>query len=52
MDADFQGALNTLAAQAGRAYARELSGRKPSELSAEEKERLLASLQRRKPTGG
>jgi DNA primase len=49
VEADFQGALNTLAAQAGRAQARELSGRKPSELTPEEKARLLASLQRRKP---
>jgi len=49
VEADFQGALNTLSAQAGRAQARELSGRKPSELTPEEKTRLLASLQRRKP---
>ena len=48
VEADFQGALNTLSAQAGRAQARELSGRKPSELSVEEKGRLLAALQRRK----
>lgn len=49
VEADFQGALNTLAAQAGRAQARELSGRRPSELTPEEKARLLAALQRRKP---
>jgi len=49
VEADFQGALNTLSAQAGRAQARELSGRRPSELTPEEKVRLLASLQRRKP---
>jgi len=48
VEADFQGALNTLSAQAGRAQARELSGRKPSELTPEEKARLLAALQRRK----
>jgi DNA primase len=52
VEADFQGALNTLAAQAGRAEARELSARKPSELSPEEKTRLLASLRRRTPPGG
>ncbi len=50
VEADFQGALDTLAAQAGRAQARELSGRRPSELTPEEKTRLLASLQRRKPS--
>jgi len=44
VEADFQGALNTLSAQA-----RELSGRRSSELTTEEKVRLLASLQRRKP---
>jgi len=49
VEADFQGALNTLSAQAGRAQARELSGRRPSELTPEEKLRLLAALQRRKP---
>ncbi|MDO9226535.1 MAG: DNA primase [Pseudomonadota bacterium] len=49
VEADFQGALNTLAAQAGRAQAKELSGRRPSELTPEEKARLLAALQRRKP---
>ncbi len=52
VEADFQGALNTLAAQAGRAQARELSGRRPSELTPEEKIRLLASLQRRKAPSG
>ena len=49
VEADFQGALDTLATQAGRAQAQALSGRKPSELTAEEKARLLAALQRRKP---
>jgi DNA primase len=49
VEADFQGALNNLSAQAGRAEARELTGRRPSELSPEEKTRLLAALQRRKP---
>ena len=49
VEADFQGVLDTLAAQAGRAQAQALSGRKPSELTTEEKARLLASLQRRKP---
>ncbi len=49
VEADFQGALNTLSTQAGRAQARELSGRRPSELTPEEKTRLLAALQRRKP---
>ena len=48
VEADFQGALATLAAQAGRAQARELAGRRPSELTPEEKVRLLAALQRRK----
>ncbi|MDP2834929.1 MAG: hypothetical protein Q8Q28_16840 [Pseudomonadota bacterium] len=49
LETDFQGALDNLSTQAGRAQARELSGRKPSELTPEEKVRLLAALQRRKP---
>jgi DNA primase len=52
VEADFQGALNTLAVQSGRAQAREFSGRRPSELTPEEKTRLLAALQRRKSTPG
>ena len=49
VEADFQGALKSLLAQAGRTAVRELSGRRPSELSPEEKARLLASLKNRKP---
>ena len=50
VEADFQGALNSLLAQAGRATVRDLADRRPSELSPEEKARLLASLKARKPT--
>jgi DNA primase len=50
VEADFQGALATLLAQAGRAQVKGLSGRRPSELSPEEKARLLASLKIRKPS--
>ena len=49
VEADFQGALKSLLAKAGRSAVRELSGRRPSELSPEEKARLLASLKNRKP---
>jgi DNA primase len=49
VEADFQGALKSLLAQAGGSTVRELSARKPSELSAQEKARLLASLKNRKP---
>jgi hypothetical protein len=49
VEADFQGAFKALLAQAGRTAVRELSGRRPSELSPEEKARLLASLKNRKP---
>ena len=49
IEADFQGALSTLVAVASRVAVKELSGRKPSELSALEKAHLLASLKPRKP---
>lgn len=49
VEADFQGALARVRAQAGRASVKGLVGRKPSELSDEEKVRLLASLRARKP---
>jgi len=49
LDADFQGALSTIMAQASRSAVKELSGRKPSELSDLEKASLLASLKSRKP---
>jgi hypothetical protein len=47
VEADFLGAMKTLAEQAGRAQVNALAGRKPSEMSPAEKARLLASLQRR-----
>ena len=47
VEADFQGAMKTLAEQAGRAQVDALSGRKPSDLTPAEKARLLASLLRR-----
>ncbi len=50
VEADFQGALATVFAQAGRAEVKDLSGRRPSELSPEEKARLLTSLKTRKPS--
>ena len=50
VEADFRGALARILAQAGRAEVRGLSDRRPSELSAEEKARLLASLKNRKPS--
>ncbi len=50
VEADFRGALDSLLSQAGRAQVRDLSGRKPSDLSPEEKARLLASLKSRKPS--
>jgi DNA primase len=50
VEADFQGALATVLAQAGRAEVKGLSGRRPSELSSEEKARLLATLKARKPS--
>jgi hypothetical protein len=50
VEADFQGALATVLAQAGRAQVKGLSGRRPSELSPDEKARLLASLKTRKPS--
>ena len=50
VEADFRGALESLLSQAGRAQVRDLSGRKPSDLSPEEKARLLASLKSRKPS--
>ena len=49
IEADFQGALNTVMAQANRITAKEFSGRKPSDLSEHEKAQLLASLTVRKP---
>jgi DNA primase len=49
IDADFQGALSTVIGQASRIAVKELSGRKPSELSDLEKTNLLASLKPRKP---
>ena len=50
VEADFRGALESLLSQAGRAQVRDLSGRKPSELTLDEKARLLASLKSRKPS--
>ena len=50
VEADFRGALERIEAQAGRAQVKDLSGRKPSDLSPEEKARLLASLKTRKPS--
>ncbi len=50
VEADFRGALERVEAQAGRAQVKDLSGRKPSDLSPEEKARLLASLKARKPS--
>ncbi len=49
VEADFRGALESIMAQAGRAQVRDLSARKPSDLSPEEKARLLASIKARKP---
>jgi DNA primase len=49
IDADFQGALAEVMAQANRVAVKELSGRKPSEMSDLEKENLRASLRSRKP---
>jgi hypothetical protein len=49
IDADFQGALAEVMAQANRLAVKELSGRKPSEMSELEKENLRASLRSRKP---
>jgi DNA primase len=49
IDADFQGALAEVMAQANRVAVKELSGRKPSEMSELEKENLRASLRSRKP---
>ena len=50
VEADFRGALEHVEAQADRAQVKDLSGRKPSDLSPEEKARLLASLKTRKPS--
>ena len=50
VEADFQGALGALLVQAGRAAVKTLSDRRPSELTPEEKARLLASLKTRKPS--
>ncbi|HRH80279.1 MAG TPA: DNA primase [Thiobacillaceae bacterium] len=47
--ADMRGALLTVREQAGRATAAGLSGKKPSELSQEERDALLASLRIKKP---
>ena len=49
IEADFQGALATVNAQANRIAVKAFSGRKPSELSDLEKAHLLASLTARKP---
>jgi hypothetical protein len=49
LEADFQGALNAVMAQANRIAVKEFSGRKPSEMSEQEKAQLLASLKTRKP---
>jgi DNA primase len=49
LDADFRGALSTVMAQANRITVKEFSGRKPSELTDQEKAHLLASLKSRKP---
>ena len=50
LEADFRGALASLFHQAGRAAVRNLADRRPSELSAEEKASLLATLKTRKPS--
>ena len=49
LEADFQGALNAVMAQANRIAIKEFSDRKPSEMSDQEKALLLASLKIRKP---
>jgi len=49
LEADFQGALNGVMTQANRIAVKEFSGRKPSEMSDQEKALLLASLKIRKP---
>ncbi|MEW5787755.1 MAG: DNA primase [Pseudomonadota bacterium] len=50
VEADFQGALERIRAQAGRAQVKTLSSRRPSEMTPEEKARLLDSLKGRKPS--
>ena len=50
IEADFQGALATITTQANRIAVKELSRRKPSDLSDQEKANLLASLKSRKPS--
>ncbi len=47
-EADFRGALATLVEHAGRQQARDLSRKRPSEMTAEEKARFLESLRARK----
>jgi hypothetical protein len=49
LEADFQGALSAVLSQANRIAVKEFSGRKPSEMSEQEKAHLLASLKSRKP---
>jgi DNA primase len=49
VEADFAGALAQIRARAGKAEVRALSSRRPSEMSAEEKARLLAGLKQAKP---
>jgi hypothetical protein len=49
VEADFQGALERICPGRPRPV-KDLSGRKPSELTPEEKARLLASLKTRKPS--
>jgi len=49
LEADFQGALSAVMSQANRIAVKEFSGRKPSEMSEQEKAHLLASLKSRKP---
>jgi DNA primase len=49
LEADFQGALNGVMTQANRIAVKEFSGRKPSDMSDQEKALLLASLKIRKP---
>ena len=49
LEADFQGALSAIMSQANRIAVKEFTGRKPSEMSEQEKAHLLASLKSRKP---
>ena len=50
-EADFRGAMATLVEHAGRQQARDLSRKRPSEMTVEEKARFLESLRARKLGG-